>query len=60
MYDRDQNILKYIDSGMDLSNFKSILQNNKQDLKNEFKWKKHILKMNIMTLYIKINRRVVI
>ena len=28
MYDRDQNILKYIDSGMDLSNFKSILQNN--------------------------------
>ena len=33
MYDRNQNILKYIDSGMDLSNFKSILQNNKQDLK---------------------------
>lgn len=39
MYDRDQNILKYFDSGMDLSNFKSILQNNKQDLKNESKWK---------------------
>ena len=40
MYDRDQNILKYIDSGMDLSNFKSILQNNKQDLKKRIQMEK--------------------
>lgn len=40
MYDRDQNILKYFDSGMDLSNFKSILQNNKQDLKKRIQMEK--------------------
>ena len=40
MYDRDQNILKYIDSGMNLSNFKSILQNNKQDLKKRIQMEK--------------------
>lgn len=40
MYDRDQNILKYIDSGMDLSNFKSILQKNKQDLKKRIQMEK--------------------
>ncbi|MFR3429361.1 MAG: hypothetical protein ACLTTH_04265 [Holdemanella porci] len=40
MYDRDQKILKYIDSGMDLSNFKSILQNNKQDLKKRIQMEK--------------------
>ena len=40
MYDRDQNILKYIDSGMDLSNFKSILQNNTQDLKRRIQTEK--------------------
>ena len=33
-------ILKYIDSGMDLSNFKSILQNNKQDLKKRIQMEK--------------------
>lgn len=36
----DQNILKYIDSCMDLSNFKSILQNNKQDLKKRIQMEK--------------------
>ena len=41
MYDRDQNILKYIDSGMDLSNFKSILTKIiKQDLKKRIQMEK--------------------
>ena len=44
MYDRDQNILKYIDSGMDLSNFKSILQKNKQDLKKRIHKEKTYIK----------------